>query len=178
MSPLSQLRVREIGRVMSTDDIIPGRYKHMFTDTSELATHIFENALPGFAASAREGDVLCSVATFGIGSSREQAVSSLQAAGIRAVIAPSFGRIFFRNAWNLGLIAIELDQLPTREGDLIDIDLGRGAVTGGFGEARFAPPPPEMLEMVAQGGLLAMIAKRRNSPEAQSVSNGSLENAS
>lgn len=160
MTILRQLRVRQIEQVMSTDDIIPGRYKHMFTDTSELAKHVFENALPGFAETVRNNDVLCSVATFGIGSSREQAVSSLQAAGIRAVIAPSFGRIFFRNAWNLGLIAIEANTPPLREGGLVDIDLGRGAVTGEFGVATFTPPPPLMLEMVDEGGLLAMTAGR------------------
>src|SRR4051812_4489461 len=107
---------------MSTDDIIPGRYKHMFTDTAELAKHVFENALPGFAASLQEGDALWSAETFGIGSSREQAVSSLQAAGVRAVLAPRFGRIFFRNSWNLGLIAIEITGPAPAEGEQIDLD--------------------------------------------------------
>ncbi len=161
MKPMKRLRVRQIHRVMSTDDIIPGRYKHMFTDTRELAKHVFENALPGFAATLKKNDVLVSDTIFGIGSSREQAVSSLQAAGIRAVIAPSFGRIFFRNAWNLGLIAIEVASLPVSDEDLIDIDPTKGEIKGVFGTVRFAPPPPRMLEMVDEGGLLAMIANRR-----------------
>jgi 3-isopropylmalate/(R)-2-methylmalate dehydratase small subunit len=160
MIDLGKLRVRAISCLISTDDIIPGRYKHMFTDTSELAKHVFENIFPGLAATFEPGDVICSSTTFGIGSSREQAVSSLLAAGVRAVVAPRFGRIFFRNAWNLGLIAIEIPDLPVAEGDVIGIDLAAGALTGAFGEARFSPPPARMLEMMEEGGLLPLVAKR------------------
>lgn len=160
MIELDHLRVRKIDRIISTDDIIPGRYKHMFTDTGELAKHVFENIFPGLAATFQPGDVICSTATFGIGSSREQAVSSLLAAGVEAVIAPSFGRIFFRNAWNLGLIAIEIPSLSATEGDHIGIDLEAGEITGREEPVHFAPPPVRMLEMVAAGGLLPMVAKR------------------
>lgn len=160
MTKPSLLRVRRIDRVISTDDIIPGRYKHMFTDTSELAKHVFENIFPGMAETFQEGDVIASTTTFGIGSSREQAVSSLLAAGVKAVIAPSFGRIFFRNAWNLGLIAIEVGSLPVAEGDLIVIDLEAGEISGPMRSVHFAPPPARMLEMVAEGGLLTLVAKR------------------
>ena len=82
MNKLDLLRVRRIDRIISTDDIIPGRYKHMFTDTSELAKHVFENIFPGLAETFREGDVIISSTIFGIGSSREQAVSSLLAAAV------------------------------------------------------------------------------------------------
>jgi 3-isopropylmalate dehydratase small subunit len=92
---------------VSTDDIIPGRYKHMYTDPKELAPHVFENLLPGFARSLSPGDAIYCPDTFGIGSSREQAVTSLLAAGVVVVLAPRFGRIFFRNAWNLGLLVLE-----------------------------------------------------------------------
>ncbi|CUX03982.1 3-isopropylmalate dehydratase [Rhizobium pusense] len=160
MTVLTLLRVRKIDRVISTDDIIPGRYKHMFTDTNELAKHVFENIFPGLAATFRPRDVICSSTTFGIGSSREQAVSSLFAAGINAVIAPSFGRIFFRNAWNLGLIAIEVADLQVSEGDVISVDLHSGQVAGAVRPANFSPPPARMLEMINAGGLLPLIATR------------------
>ena len=155
-----ELRVRQISGVISTDDIIPGRIKHMFTDPKALSRHVFDNMLPGFAATLGPDDVLCGDDTFGIGSSREQAVSALQAAGIRAVIAPSFGRIFFRNAWNLGLIAIEMPAFPGCETDRVTLHLGTGALAGPFGTCRFQPPDPAILAMVAQGGLLAMVQKR------------------
>lgn len=154
------LRIRKLSGVVSTDDIIPGRYKHMFTDPGELAKHVFENLLPGYAATLAPGDALLCDSTFGIGSSREQAVSSLMAAGVKAVIAPRFGRIFFRNSWNLGLVAIELDDLPVGEMDTILLHLAHGRFTGGFGETRFQPPPPRMLEMVENGGLLSLIRRR------------------
>src|SRR3954470_7689779 len=96
----SSLRVRPIHGVISTDDIIPARYKNMYTDPKVLANHVFENLLPGFAKTLQPADALVGYDTFGIGSSREQAVTSLSAAGVRAIFAPRFGRIFFRNSWN------------------------------------------------------------------------------
>jgi 3-isopropylmalate/(R)-2-methylmalate dehydratase small subunit len=154
------LRVREVIGVVSTDDIIPGRYKHASTDPVELATHVFENMMPGLAATFKPGDAISCNDTFGIGSSREQAVSSLLAAGIVAVFAPRFGRIFFRNSWNLGLLAIEIDNFPASEGEIIDVDLTKGLVKGRAGLVQFIPPSTEMLDMVKQGGLLAQIRKQ------------------
>ena len=154
------LRVREVIGVVSTDDIIPGRYKHMSTDPAELAPHVFENLLPGFAATLKPGDVIRCNDTFGIGSSREQAVSSLLASGIVAVFAPRFGRIFFRNSWNLGLLAIEIDSLPASEGDVIDLEPSQGLVKGSSGTVQFTPPSTEMLDMVKHGGLLAQIRQQ------------------
>jgi 3-isopropylmalate/(R)-2-methylmalate dehydratase small subunit len=159
MEPLT-LRLRAVSGVISTDDIIPGRYKHMFTDTRELAKHVFENLLPGFAATLEPGDAILSRDTFGIGSSREQAVSSLMAAGVRAVLAPRFGRIFFRNAWNLGLIAVALPQSPLGDLDRVTLHPGDGRIEGEFGTVRFSPPPALMLDMIEQGGLLALVQKR------------------
>jgi 3-isopropylmalate/(R)-2-methylmalate dehydratase small subunit len=161
MTALSMpLRVRRLSRVISTDDIIPGRYKHMFTDTRELAKHVFENLLPGFAGTLAPGDAIHCSDTFGIGSSREQAVSSLMAAGVKAVLAPRFGRIFFRNAWNLGLVAIEIGSLPADEFDSVELRLGEGCIVTARGTVTFAPPPDSMIEMLERGGLLAMVRDR------------------
>ena len=150
-------RVRVVDGGISTDDIIPARYKHMHTDPASLAPHVFENRYPGLAATLREGDVLVCRGLFGIGSSREQAVSSLMAAGVRAVLAPSFGRIFFRNAWNLGLPVLELDTTTLEEGMSVTVDLASGQLSATRELPRFIPPSAEMLRMIEAGGLLPMV---------------------
>ncbi len=160
-APPLQLRARRLSGVVSTDDILPARYKHSTVNPAELAPHVFENLLPGFAATLRGGDALVSDATFGIGSSREQAVSSLLAAGVRAVGAPSFGRIFFRNAWNLGLVAVEIPEFSAGDGEAIELDLEGGTVRAGGRVHRFRPIPGELLDTVRAGGLLARIRKEQ-----------------
>lgn len=132
----------------------------MFTDTRELAKHVFENLLPGFAGQLSPGDAILSRDTFGIGSSREQAVSALMAAGVQAVIAPRFGRIFFRNAWNLGLIAVTIPSSPLADLDGVTLRPAHGRIEGSFGVIRFSPPPELMLDMIEQGGLLRLVQKR------------------
>lgn len=156
-----ELRIRRISGIVSTDDIIPGRYKHMFTDPGMLAPHVFENYCPGLAGSLREGDAICSADLFGIGSSREQAVSALQSAGVRAVFAAQFGRIFFRNCWNLGLPAIELKELDAlQDGARVTLDISAGKITTPSATICFPPPPPLMLHMLSAGGLLAVVKER------------------
>jgi 3-isopropylmalate/(R)-2-methylmalate dehydratase small subunit len=156
-------RLRIVRGIISTDDIIPGRYKHMYTNPADLAGHVFENLLPGFAATLAQGDALYCPDIFGVGSSREQAVSALQAAGVTAVFAPRFGRIFFRNAWNLGLLALEVGGLQVDEGERVRIDLAGGTLLSRSGPQRFRPPMPEMLRMWKAGGLLASIKLRESS---------------
>jgi 3-isopropylmalate/(R)-2-methylmalate dehydratase small subunit len=158
-------RVRRLTGAISTDDILPARYKHMYTDPKDLAPHVFENILPGWAATVRPGDALVSTDIFGIGSSREQAVSALLAAGVSAVFAPRFGRIFFRNAWNLGLCAIEL-ACPFAEGEQLTLDLAAGHVSDAAGALVFAAPPPRMIELYQSGGLLALLAQRSSRVDA------------
>lgn len=153
-------RVRRISGVISTDDIIPARYKHMHTDPDLLAPHLFEAYRPGFAATLQPGDALVSDTIFGIGSSREQAVSTLLANGVGAVLAPSFGRILFRNCWNLALPAIELDTDLLVEGSEITLDLAAGQVrTAGQVLTTFPPPSAFLLDMSTGGGLLRQIAR-------------------
>ncbi|HKR12818.1 MAG TPA: hypothetical protein VJT15_12230 [Pyrinomonadaceae bacterium] len=152
--------IRIVNGTISTDDILPARYKYMSTDPTEMAEHVFENLLPGFAATLAKGDVLYCPATFGIGSSREQAVSALQAAGIAAVFAPRFGRIFFRNAWNLGLPVLEVNKLDVDEGERLVIDLKSGTVSSQTNMQHFNPPAFEMLLLREAGGLLARVKAR------------------
>ena len=153
-------RVRRIAGEISTDDIIPARYKHMHTDPAMMAPHVFEARFPGLAATFQVGDALVSKDILGIGSSREQAVSALIECGVRAVIAPEFGRIFYRNCWNLGLPAIESDVELFTEGQTIRIDLAQGLFLSSSPKVelpRFAPPPPMMIDMVDAGGLLPLM---------------------
>ncbi|WP_299085523.1 3-isopropylmalate dehydratase [uncultured Ruegeria sp.] len=165
MTESLNVRTRRISGVISTDDIIPGRYKHMHTDTSKLAQHVFENRFPGLAATFSPNDLIVADDTFGIGSSREQAVSSLLAAGVRVVVAPRFGRIFFRNCWNLGLFAIEADALCFAEGEKIVVNIAGGTLIGADDIVHFSPPPERMLDMVAAGGLIpSVLSKVKRQP--------------
>ncbi|GAA4625796.1 hypothetical protein [Cellulomonas oligotrophica] len=160
---MSVHRVVRVPGVISTDDIIPARYKHMYVDSAQLAPHVFEHRIPGLAEELMTGDAVVGDATFGVGSSREQAVSALLAAGVRAVIAPSFGRIFYRNCWNLGLPAVEA---PTSAltGSVLDLSLEDGVLRDGTTSVVFARPPDMMLDMVRAGGLLPMVLARGARP--------------
>lgn len=157
---LRNLRVRHITGDVSTDDIIPARYKHMYTNPADLAPHIFENFRPGFAETVQTGDIIVCDGVFGIGSSREQAVSSMLAKGIKVVIAPEFGRIFYRNAWNLGLIALQLQNASFEEGENVSINLTEGSVEGIKRQFSFSPPSDLMLNMMATGGLLNYVCQQ------------------
>lgn len=157
-SPLRTYRVRRVSGVISTDDIIAGRHKHSTTDSNALAQHVLEDRLPGFAATVRIGDAIVADAIFGIGSSREQAVSALLAAGVRLIVSPAYGRIFFRNCWNLGLPAIEVKAaLPLKEGDELEVDLETGRLWAHGACMTFGAPPAEMLRLTESGGLLPYI---------------------
>lgn len=162
------LRVRRVSGEISTDDIIPARYKHMYTDPADMAPHVFEGRFPGFAATLRDGDMIVSDDIFGIGSSREQAVSALRACGVRMVVAPEFGRIFFRNAWNLGVPAVQADPGAFAEKQAVEADLAGGRFLGPPGLPTFSPPPPMLLEMVQAGGLL-MLIRHGVSPVARGI---------
>ena len=155
-------RIRRIDGVISTDDIIPGRYKHMYSDPNELAKHVFENCAPGLAATFENGDALWCCSTFGIGSSREQAATSLFAAGVRLVLAPRFGRIFYRNAWNTGLRVLELAPPDGNiEGQRLRVDWQSGHLSCAATSTEFETPPPRLLEISRAGGLLKWVLRDR-----------------
>lgn len=164
-------RVRLVRGVVSTDDILPARYKHQLTDPRDLAAHVFEAVRPGFAATIRPGDALVCDDVLGVGSSREQAVSSLKAAGIAMLVAPAFGRIFYRNCWNLALPALELQLSEAKEHSLLTCSLAEGwlsihdqrsAEDELLKQSRFPPIPAEMLHLLAAGGLLAMLRQGKS----------------
>jgi 3-isopropylmalate/(R)-2-methylmalate dehydratase small subunit len=149
------------GAGISTDHITPGRYYHLRGDLPALAEHTLEDTDPAFAERAEPGDIIVADKNFGQGSSREHAALVLKERGIPAVLAPSFARIFFRNAVNVGVIPITCDTAGFDAGDDIQIDLQEGRVTNltqGF-ERSFSPLPPIMNAILEDGGLVPHVLK-------------------
>jgi 3-isopropylmalate/(R)-2-methylmalate dehydratase small subunit len=149
------------GDNISTDLIFPGRYVHLLSNMPELVQHTLEDARDDYAANVKPGDYVVAGDNFGMGSSREQAPVIIKLSGARAVLAKSFARIFFRNAINVGLAAIEVDTTGINEGDALSVDFEAGRLidhTNGI-ERSFEPLPPVMTEILADGGLIAHIKK-------------------
>jgi 3-isopropylmalate/(R)-2-methylmalate dehydratase small subunit len=144
---------------VSTDDILPAVYKHSSIDPKDFRSHLFENKSPGLASRLGPNTIIVNDAIFGIGSSREQAVSALKSAGITAIIAPRFGRIFFRNAWNLSLPCFEIEVLDTAEGQNINIDFQKRTISIGTSEYLFPAIPEIMISICLNGGLLSYYKK-------------------
>lgn len=146
---------------INTDYIISGRYKFKIDDMNELAKHVMEDIAPSFAKDVRKGDIVVAGRNFGCGSSREQAPRALKAAGVSAVIAKSYARIFYRSSFNVGLPLIECDTDWIATGDEITVDLDRGEVvnqdTGKTVKA--APIPKTMQTLLADGGLIPHLKK-------------------
>ncbi|MGP1614691.1 MAG: LeuD/DmdB family oxidoreductase small subunit [Pollutimonas bauzanensis] len=161
-------KVWRVGSNIDTDALAPGAY--MKQELKDIARHCLENRHPGLAQSISQGDVLVAGPNFGIGSSREQAVGVLVELGVKAVVAPSFSGLYFRNAFNLGLLAVvcpDAERIP--EGSYVAIDpanaLIRNAAAGGQAMAAGGPPPQVqalpcqkipgfLIDMAAAGGLL------------------------
>ena len=153
-------RVWSLGADIDTDALAPGPYMKLGIDG--IAPHCLEAVRPEFAAAVRPGDVIAAGPNFGIGSSREQAAGALVQLGVRAVIAPSFSGLFFRNAFNLGLLLLTCPEAARlREGEHITLDLQALTVTTAQGEAlRCEPIPGFLLDMVEAGGLLNQLRRR------------------
>src|SRR5213594_1418047 len=152
-------RVWTFGDDISTDHIIAGKYLGT-TDSKVFAEHAFEAVDPTWSSKVQPGDVIVAGDNFGCGSSREQAPVALKTLGISGILANSFARIFFRNAINLGFPVLECPGLRQKvnAGDMIDVDVAQGQVRlpdGGI--TRFNPLPPNVLEILEAGGLVAKI---------------------
>ena len=156
-------KVWRLGAEIDTDQLAPGAY--MKLGIEGIAPHCLEAVRPEFASAVRPGDVIAAGADFGIGSSREQAAGALVQLGVRAVIAPSFSGLFFRNAFNLGLLLLtcrEAEQL--REGEHITLDLQNMQVVTADGRRLACDPIPGfLLEMVQAGGLMNTLRRKLQS---------------
>jgi 3-isopropylmalate/(R)-2-methylmalate dehydratase small subunit len=145
------------GNDIDTDAIIPARYLNT-SDPVELARHIMEDADKDFPVKVKAGDMIVAGKNFGCGSSREHAPIAIKAAGIQAVVAKSFARIFYRNAFNIGLPIFESEAASkaVKEGDEIEIDADKGVIRNLTTNVEYKanPIPPFMQELIASGGLV------------------------
>ncbi|HMK91451.1 MAG TPA: 3-isopropylmalate dehydratase small subunit [Thermoleophilia bacterium] len=154
-------RAWTFGDDVSTDHIAPGRLFHLRNDLPELAKHVLEDADPEFAKRVRPGDFVVGGRNFGLGSSREHAPRIIKLAGVGAVLAQSFARIFFRNAVNVGLPVLQCDTSRIERFDELEVDLEAGVVhdrTNGV-SVPFQPLPPVMLKILSDGGLVEHFRK-------------------
>ena len=149
-------KVWNFGANIDTDVIIAARYLNS-SGPEHLAKYVMEDADPDFPKKLQRGDIIVAGENFGCGSSREHAPIALKAAGVAAVVAPSFARIFYRNAFNMGLPIFELpESLEIKEGENISINLDNGEITNNTTKKtyKFTPIPPFMQELIAAGGLI------------------------
>ncbi|MHB1389923.1 MAG: 3-isopropylmalate dehydratase small subunit [Thermoleophilia bacterium] len=144
------------GDSVSTDHIAPGRFFHLRTNLPELAKHVLEDANIDFASQMQPGDFVVAGRNFGLGSSREHAPRIIKIAGVNAVLAQSFARIFFRNSINVGLPVLQIDTSGIQHGDELEVDLEAGTVRNTTRDETlsFAPLPPVMVKILGDGGLV------------------------
>jgi len=154
--------VWKYGDNVNTDVIYPGKYLYTISDPAEMARYALEDLDSAFAANVQPGDVIVAGTNWGNGSSREQAVTCLTQAGVGAVIAASFARIWYRNAINNGLLAITCPAAVAalNHGDRVEIDLGAGLIKSDSGHFPFPPFAPSVQAIIADGGLIPHVKKR------------------
>lgn len=151
----------KFGDNISTDHIAPGRLYHLRSNLPEFAKHVLEDADETFASRMKKGDFVVAGSNFGLGSSREHAPLIMKIAGVGAVLAKSFARIFYRNAINIGLLAIECDTDAIDDGDELELDIENGIITDLTNGSiiQIEPLPPVMIKLLKDGGLVEHIKK-------------------
>ena len=153
----------KFGDNVDTDAIIPARYLNT-SDPTELAKHCMEDADPSFPSKLKKGDIIVAGANFGCGSSREHAPIAIKAAGVACVIAKSFARIFYRNAFNMGLPILECPEAfeSLQEGDEVVVSLQNGEITiSKNGRKLKAQPVPEFMQsLLNAGGMMNYVKKK------------------
>ena len=154
-------KVFKFGDNVSTDLIIPGKYAHLRSNLPELARHAMEDANPDFIKLVQSGDFIAGGLNFGMGSSREHAPLVIKMAGVSAVMAKSFARIFFRNAINQGVPVLICDTDRISDGDLIEVNLQDSIIDNLTKNEKytFHKIPEIMLKILNEGGLIAYINK-------------------
>src|SRR3712207_156619 len=137
-------RIWRFGEDVNTDQIVPGRYAPYMTSEAQLPTFAFIEARPEYAKTVQRGDIIVAGRNFGCGSSREYAPLALKLNGLGAIIAPSFARIFFRNALNLGIPLFETDLTELEDGETATLDREAGVLVTTRGAITLPPPPSWM----------------------------------
>ena len=154
-------KVWHVGDDVDTDALAPGAYMQHGVDV--IAQHCLENLLPHFARDVKPGDIIVAGHNFGIGSSREQAAAALRHLGVAAVIAPSYGGLFFRNAFNLGLLLLTYPDTESLQNQELVAPVSIGLEVNFYPEKqiKMAPIPDFLLDMVRAGGLLNSLKQRK-----------------
>ncbi|MCD6594868.1 3-isopropylmalate dehydratase [bacterium] len=149
-------KVHKYGDDINTDVIYPGKYTYQQLTEDEMASHALEDLDCEFARKVKQGDIIVAGKNFGCGSSREQAAACLKYAGISAIIADSFSRIFFRNAINFGLLAIANSEAAKsiENGSIVKIDRDNGIIEFDDKKFKFSPYPPLVQSILDDGGLI------------------------
>lgn len=154
-------RVWKYGDDVNTDVIFPGKYTYSISDPREMAQHALEDLDPTFVANVQPGDIIVAGKNWGCGSSREQAVTCLKEAGVGAIVARGFARIYFRNAINQALPIVTCDAVDGVEtGQEISIDFAAGTVTTAGGTYAFPPLASEVMEILEAGGLIPYVRRQ------------------
>lgn len=156
--------VWKFGDNINTDLIAPGRYYHLRSNLKELSQHLLEDIDPEFVYKIKSGDLLVAGKNFGSGSSREHAAQIIKIAGIGAILAQSFARIFFRNAINVGFPALQCDTSSIETSDVVEINMETGEIkniTKNL-KIRFTPLPQVMVNILKEGGLVNYYLKNRD----------------
>lgn len=157
------MKVYKYGDNVDTDVIIPARYLNA-PDEKSLASHCMEDIDTSFASTVEPGDIIVAGANFGCGSSREHAPLAIKACGVKCVIAPSFARIFYRNAINIGLPILECEAAANgiEDGDMVSVNFDTGVITNETkGESyQAAAFPPFIQSIIQAGGLLKSLRER------------------
>ena len=156
-------KVWKFGNDVDTDAIIPARYLNT-TDPGELASHCMEDTDPEFAGKVKPGDIIAAGKNFGCGSSREHAPIAIKAAGVACVIAHSFARIFYRNAFNMGLPILECPEAAARAatGDELELNLDEGIIVNHSKKETYRAQaiPPFMQKLINAGGLMEYVREQ------------------
>jgi len=154
------------GDNVNTDVLFPGKYTYTIVDPAEMARHALEDLDPTFVEGVQPGDIVVGGRNFGCGSSREQAVLALRAAGVRAIIAASFARIYFRNAVNHGVLPIQCPEAAAaiQHGERVTIDTEARTITCAAGTFTFPPLSPSVQAILDAGGLIPMLCQRFGRP--------------
>ena len=162
MSLIVRGRVWKYGDDVNTDVIFPGKYTYTLTEPAEIAQHALEDLDPEFASHVEPGDIVVGGRNWGCGSSREQAVTCLTYAGVGAVVARSFARIFYRNAINQGLPALTCPAAieAFQHGEVAEIDLDGGMILCAAGEFTFPLLSSSVRHIIEAGGLIPMLQQQ------------------
>jgi 3-isopropylmalate/(R)-2-methylmalate dehydratase small subunit len=154
-------KVWKYGDDVNTDVIFPGKYTYTISDPEEMAAHAMEDLDAEFVSKVKQGDVIVAGKNFGCGSSREQAATCLKYAGVGAIIARSFARIYYRNAINQGLPALAVPEAAEalEAGQTVKVDLEKGQIVAGEKVYSFPPLPEFVRGIMEDGGLIPHVKK-------------------